>query len=466
MFEYLALSDGTTTLELTDGIDYALVSYAPGAAALRESLLGSAGPYDVVQDVITVHAMGTTAALAYAAADDLQTLLEQAFRWWQGERVSAVTIKAKAQDTLGKDPVVALVRGRATGGPAGMALPAVWHEHFGKYVIQNITITFTRGSLWFGASQNAVSNLLAMPGILTATFGSTAAHNTPTVAALTGPLNRSVLSLQLGYLLLAPPNHIVVIEGESMTKTGTGTATVTADAAAHASGGSVMRLSAGPASLRLSSVLSANFSANAYQVAVYAVVRVNGTPAAAITMRAALFCNGAQVEGPTVPIDYVYFGTANAPQPVFLGIIDTALPFTSVMVVTEWLDAAITIDIDYLVCVALNNAPDARAVATVIDPNVYTPFGAAATTSPITVTYDPQSLTRPEPAVTGSEATTGTSEPWPISGDAYLVSSADVMTGLWLATQGTFWRPWDTTAGAAISFRLSLTRRAPFLLPQ
>lgn len=466
MFEFLELTDGTTALELTDGISYALVSYAPTAAPLRESLLGGQGPYDAVQDTITVHAMGTTAAEAYAAADDLQTLLEQAFRWWQGERVSAVTLRAKAQDTLGKDPVVALVRGRAVGASAGLALPAVWHEYYGKYVIQNITLTFVRGPLWLGVTQSAVSNTIAMPGLMTATFASSAAHVTPTVAALSGPLNRSVLCLQLGYLLLAPPNHIQIIEGESMTKTGGGTATVTADAAAHASAGSVMRLSAAPASLQLDASLSAGVSANAYQVAVYAVVRVNGTPTNAITMRVVMFCNSAQVSGPTVPISASYFGAANIPQPVFLGIMDGALPFTRVMVITDWLNAAVTIDIDYIVVQCLNNAPDARAVATVIDPNDYTPFSAAVSTSPITVTYDPQALTRPEAAVTGREATSGTSEPWPINGDAYLVSQTDAVVGLWLATQGTFWRPWDATAAAAISFTLALSRRAPFLLPQ
>jgi hypothetical protein len=116
--------------------------------------------------------------------------------------------------------------------------------------------------------------------------------------------------------------------------------------------------------------------------------------------------------------------------------------------------------------VALNNAPDARAVATVIDPNIYTPFSAAVSTSPLSVVYDPQSLTRPAAAVTGREATSGTDEPWPVSGDAYLVSRETVVTALWLATQGTFWRPWDATAAAQISFTLALTRRAPYLLPQ
>lgn len=467
MLSFLEVTDGTTALELTDGISYALVSYAPTVAPLRESLLGSQGPYDVVVDTITVHAMGATAALAYAAADKLQQLLEQAFRWWQGERVSAVTLRAMAQDSVLASPVVALVRGRAPGGPAGLSLPVMWHEYYGKFVIQNITLQFVRGPEFLGATQTATSNTAAMPSVLTATFAAGAVTNqTPMVAALSGPLNRSSLALQLGYLLIAPQNRIVVIEGESMTKTGTGTATITADAAAHASAGSVMRLSGAPAQVQLSATLAAAFAANAYQVAVYAVIRVNGTPAQPITMRAQLYRNSAFVAGPTVPITYSYFGVPNVPQPVFLGIIDGALPFTSIMIVTIWLENTVTIDIDYIVCIALNNAADARAVATVIDPNIYTPFAGASATSPLTVTYDPQALTQPVPAVTGREAATGTDEPWPISGDAYLVSKEAVVTALWLATQGTSWRPWDTTSAAQITFTLALTRRAPFLVPQ
>jgi len=467
MYSFLEITDGTTSLELTDGQNYALISYAPVAAPLRESLLGSVGPYEVVQDTITVHALGTTAALAYAAADKLQTLLEQAFRWWQGERVSAVTLRAMAQDSTLASPVVALIRGRAPGAAAGLSLPAIWHEHYGKYVIQNITLTFLRGPLYQGANATATSNTAAMPSVLTATFAAGAVdHETPMVATLSGPLNRSVLCLQLGFLIVAPVNRIEVIEAEGMTKTGGGTATSTADAAQHASAGSVMRLSAAPAQLQLEKAFTAPFAANAYQVAVYAVVRVNGTPTNPISMWALLFRNSAFVSGPIVPINYTYFGQPNIPQPVFLGLIDLDTPATKVMIVTSWLDNPVTIDIDYIVCVALNNAPDARAVATVIDPNIYTPFAGAVSTSPLSVVYDPQSLTRPAAAVTGREATSGTDEPWPVSGDAYLVSKEAVVTALYLATQGTFWRPWDATAAAQISFTLALTRRAPYLLPQ
>jgi hypothetical protein len=467
MLSFLEITDGTTALELTDNISYALVSYAPTIAPLRESLLGSQGPYDVATDTITVHAMGTTAALAYTAADKLQTLLEQAFRWWQGEKVSAVTIRAVAQDSTLTSPVVALVRGRAPGAPAGLTLPPIWHEHFGKYVIQNITLSFVRGPLFQGATQTATSNTAGMPSVLTATFAAGAVdHLTPMVATLSGPLQRSALAFQLGYLLIAPQNRIELIEAETMTKSGTGTATSTADAAAHASAGSVMRLSAPPASLQLDKAFSAPFAANAFQVAVFATIRINATPTGADTMQAVLFRNSLPILGPIVPISDTYFGTAGIPQPVFLGIIDMppASPATKVMIITEWFNS--TIDIDVVACIALNNASDARVVASVSDPTAYVPFNGISATSPLSIVYDPQSLTQVAPGVIGREATTGTDEPWPINGDAYLVSKEAVMTALWLTTQGTLWRPWDTTAAAQISFTLALSRRAPFLIPQ
>jgi hypothetical protein len=467
MLSFLSITDGVTELELTDNISYALVSYAPQIAPLRESLLGGQGPYDVATDTITVHAMGTTAALAYTAADKLQTLLEQSFRWWQGERVSAVTIRAVAQDSTLSSPVVALVRGRAAGAPAGLSLPPIWHEHFGKYVIQNITIQFVRGPLFQGATQSATSNTAAMPSVLTATFAAGAVdHLTPMVATLSGPLNRSILALQLGYLLIAPQNRIELIEAETMTNTGGGTATSTADAAAHASNGSVMRLSAAPAHAQLFKAFSAPFAANAYQVAVFATIRINAVPTGANTMQAELFRNSAPVLGPIVPVDDTYFGVNGIPQPVFLGIIDmpSGSAATGVQVNVDWFNS--TFDIDVVVCIALNNAHDARAIATIIDPTAYTPFAGAVATSPLSVVYDPQNLTQVAPGVIGREATGGTDEPWPINGDPYLVSKEAVMTAMWLTTMGTFWRPWDTTAAAAISFTLALSRRAPFLLPQ
>jgi hypothetical protein len=469
MFSFLEITDGTvaTACELTNGVDYALVSYAPGVAPLRDSLLGGAGPYQEVTDTITVHAMGTTAALAYAAAEKLNTLLDQARRWWDGERVTAVQIRATAQDSTITSPLVALVRGRARAAPPSLTLPPVWSELFGKYVVQHIQLQFVRGPTWFGATQTATSGSSAMPAILSATFAAGGVNTfSPTVVTLTGPLVRAVLSLQVGYLIVAPQNRIVVIEGEAMTKTGTGTATVTADAAAHASGGNVMRMSAAPAQLQLESTFAAPFAANAYQVAVFAAIRVNGTPTNPISMWTLLFRNAFFTSGPIVPIDYTFFGVPNYPQIVFLGIIDTPSPFTKVMIVTSWLDNPVTIDLDYVVCVALNNAPDARVVATVIDPNSYTPFTGAAAASAVTVTYDPKNLSEVAARVTGSEASGGTDEPWSIVGDPFLVTKEAIMTGMWLSTDGAFWRPWDTTLAAAISFTLAYSRRAPYVVPQ
>lgn len=468
MFSFLELTDGTaaTACELTDNISYALVSYAPGVAPLKDSMLGGAGPYDVVTDQIVVHAMGTTAALAYQAAERLNTILDQAKRWWNNEQVSVVLLRATAQDsTIG--PLSAVVRGRPQGGPHNLALPVVWSELFGKYVIQNIQITFLRHSEWFGATQTATSNTAGMPSVLSATFAAGALDRwSPTVTTLSGPLRRSVLALQIGYLITAPADHIEVIEGEAMTASGGGTATITADAANHASGGSVMRMSNAPAQLQLEKAFSAGFAANAFLVGVYAVIRVNGTPTNPITMRLTLFRNTGPQDGPTITIDKSYLGTANIPQPVFLGVVSGARPFTKVMVITEWLDNPVTIDLDYIVCVALDRAPDVGIVASTIDPNFYIPFTGVSSTSPLSVVYDPQALTQPQVAVTGFEATTSTDEPWWYSGDAYLVSKEATVTGLWLATMGAFWRPWDTTAGAQITFTLAYSRRAAYLVPE
>ena len=472
MFSFLELTTGVvaTACELTDNIRFALVSYGPSVAPQRDSLLGGQGVYDDVVDTITFHSIGTTAAEAYANAASVNKLLDQARAWWHGEVVNPITLRAKVQDST-LDPLSAIVIGRAPGGPPPIALQVVFNEFYGKYISENITIQFVRGDTWYGASNGASSSTGAMPAVLSVTFPAGAVDTqTATSLTLSGPLQRSVLALQLGYLIVAPQNRIEIVEGEATTNTGSATATVTADAAAHASAGSVMRLSAAPATGQLGASFSAPFAANAYQVACFAVMRVNASPnipTLPITCTMILKRGTYQVSGPAIDLSYLYFGAGWIPQPVFLGLIDSPLAFDTFTFVVSWSNAANTIDVDYLVFVALNNAPDARVVATVIDPRVYSPFGGAVvTTSPLSVAYSPNELTLPAASVTGREATGGRTEPWSVLGDPFLVSKEAIMTSMWLATQGTLWRPWDTTAAAEITFGMSWNRRAPYLIPQ
>lgn len=188
MFSFLEITDGTVTTacELTDNIDYALVGYAPIVSPLRESLLGD-GVYSEVTETITVHAMGCTAALAYAAADKLNRLLDQAWRWWQGENVAAVNIRAMAQDSTILAPLAAAVKGRAPAGPANIALPAIWNEYFGKYVIQNITIQFVRRGQWIGVDDaTATSTPAANPSVHLVSFSSSHLTSSPFDLVLSG----------------------------------------------------------------------------------------------------------------------------------------------------------------------------------------------------------------------------------------------------------------------------------------
>src|ERR1041385_8873437 len=97
---YLALSDGTTTVTLSDGSG-GLTKYppiqagwGPNAGALDQSLLGGRGPYTDGVETITINIRDTTAALCYTRLDTLARLLDQADRWWmRAEAVSAVVLK-------------------------------------------------------------------------------------------------------------------------------------------------------------------------------------------------------------------------------------------------------------------------------------------------------------------------------------------------------------------------------------
>lgn len=471
MFSFLELTDGavSTAVELTDMVRFALVSYAPGVAPQRDSLLGGAGVYDDVVDTITFHAIGATATEAYANAGAVNALLDQARAWWHGEQVSPVLIRATVQDSV-LGPLSAIVIGRQPGGPPPLALQAVFDEHYGAYLIKAITIQFIRGDQWYGVAQTATSNSAAMPNLLTATFAAGAVDvQTPSVLTLSGPLQRSVLALQLGYLLIAPQNRIEIVSAQTLGNIGTGTATPTADAANHPINGSIQRLAGAPAAVRLfSGLLSAGFRANAYQVAVFATVRVNGpgAPASPITMQMKMYRYSQPVAGPSVDISYAYFGTNFIPQPVFLGMVESDIPLRQVEIDVTWSDAATTIDVDQVVLIALNNAPDARVIATVIDPQLYTPLNGINNASGVSVTYDPRALTKPAATVYGTLANAGESEAWSVVGDPFLVSKQAVMTGMWLSTQGAFWRPWDTTSAAAISFTLAWSRNVPYLVPE
>lgn len=208
MFQFVELSDGTTACELTDGINYALVSYAPQISTLRNSLLGGQGPYDTVVDSLTVHALGTTAAEAYANASALSRLIDTANRWWLDQNATPVILRAQVQDST-KAPLRAILYGPPPNAGRAVVLPPQWSEYFGKYVVQNLVVQCVRGGEWLHNTVDVAASANAShPTIHTCTFSTAAATQTPIDLSLSGATAADVFNYQEGFVLIGPTSSL------------------------------------------------------------------------------------------------------------------------------------------------------------------------------------------------------------------------------------------------------------------
>lgn len=152
MFDILTI-DGTGGDATSDALAdllydprYALESYVPGVASRRASQLGGSGPYTDVADALTVHVVGATPALAYAAIEVLAGRIDQAEQWRRGLPVSPVLIRAHDQQSTEAQPAAAAILGWS--GERPVAWPWPKQQPDGTYVIQNVQLRFQRAGLW------------------------------------------------------------------------------------------------------------------------------------------------------------------------------------------------------------------------------------------------------------------------------------------------------------------------------
>jgi len=297
-----------------------------------------------------------------------------------------------------------------------------------------------------------------MPAVLTATFATAQQIASPTKLTLSGALQRTSSQLRAGMLIVAPADHIELFEAESMSSSGVSTA----DAAAHASGGNVLRFSTVNTVFNNLKTLSGPFAALAYEIEVLVAIRINGGSATSTcTIRAMGSREGELVVGPTRVIDR---GAVVAPQIVSLGSIASRLPFTVLQISLFYTDATITsVDLDYVAVVAMNGAEDVAIIGFDGDPSVAA-FTGATTTDAVSLTIDHAALTETGPYVDVSNTTAGTKQPWSWNGDVFLVTKAGSVGVLPLFAGG-FWRPWDSTAAAAVSFTLAAVRTPGMVTP-
>lgn len=470
MFEFLELSDGTTTVELTDLQSYALVSYAPQIGTLRDNELGGRGPYQDASETLIVHAMGDTAAAAYAAADTLNRLFDTARRWWLQENATPVVLRMRVQgSTLA--PLRTVVLGRPLGGPRPITLPPQYSESYCKYIIANLQLQFARsGQLLAGAADTAASANATHPTIHTCTFSTSALTQSPIDLSLSGSTASDVyFYLRGGYCLIAPATRLSVVEGESTTAStdatsGTATATSVADAIHAPSGGFVRRWTGTTAFTGLifnTWNISGGLAASRQPIAVFAAVRVNSASIVSGVWRALGWRTGSIIDQtPDLPIAY----NSGVPVILSLGLLQSRSGFDQLSLEFDGvLPVGLTFDIDYVAAISLDD--EASRVLAFSDNLPNGRLAGIAGATAIALELRANALTDSSPAVRVTTAG-GVIEYLGYGGDPYLVQSgSDVSMTLLSTGGGAFWRP-TTVTSTPISGVLTASRRLAYLVPQ
>lgn len=453
MFEYLALTDGTTLIDLTSD-PYALVSYTATPSALADSELANEGPYTAVEDTLIFHVSGCTAAEAYANVNAVTALLDQAWRWRRGENVTAVIIRAQAQgSTTHYD---AVLKGRSIGSPSPVVQPPTWDESAQRYLVRNVTLRSLRRGQWLKTTETAASAGAANPSILTATLPSTLTTKSPIdVRIAVFGTQTTPFTLADMFVLIAPNAAALLIqEAEAMTAANY---TSVADAGNNARGGNVLRYTPVATTLATSGFSGSLAALSGKTIGVYAAVRNNS---ATTTWQVDLLVYFAGGTTRTTPI-VIDTSTTN-PRVVALGIV--TIPTQAVLAQLEITASAAsgTLDIDYLVFLDLDDETS-RAV--------FLPAQTVQATGLITtslgISIESQVLTQITPRVITKDGTGGTPGYLAYESDIWLMSDGATVCAVVMATAGPSGAgSWRYTNGGVVNNTLNVTRYPAAMLPQ
>lgn len=361
MFQYVALTDGTTLVVLNDNISYALKSYAPGAAFRSDNELGPL--YADVVDTITFDAIGCTAAEAYDAAAAVNSLLDQAWRWANGETVTAVRLLIQAQQSTLVLPLEVCAKGRAPGaGAAPLSLPAQWSAFYGKYVIENITIQFVRrGQLLYPTAETGASTAAANPTVQSVTIATPTAISSPTVLQYdyqVAAVNANARIERAVVLTASAANRLQIYEAEGGVKTAN--VTTVADGANNARGGNVARYTPGPLTGQSITFTLSSWDSTAERMAVWAAVRNNSITTTSFTIQ----LRDDQTYLVASPLAIGPSSVTAVPAIVFLGILSNRLAFSTFSLLLTASAAADSLDIDYIVVQAVDDETSNALVIT------------------------------------------------------------------------------------------------------
>lgn len=454
-FTVLEMSGGGNGISLVDGVNYALVDsgWAPTVAARRVGTLAGSGPYEDVDEEITVNVLGTTAAIALDNLQTLSEILDVADRWSQGDTSSPALITCQPQGSISTGELQALIIGRGEGS-GFLGLPVTFNDQLMIYEISNVKIRFKRRGQWISNDDTAGSISGSPANIATSMSASFAAFSSGVIS----PVNISLIKasgyktqLPAGYVLIGNGVDFTITEAESLTATAY---TSVADSANNARGGSVLRYTPTVTTLTQTATYTRTAGTDAQQLTFFANVRNNSASATWI-MRVRASRLGVNVVTPDTLID------ASTLLPRIISLGSLSLPSSNTSAVTLRLEITAsttsgppTLDIDYIVAMR-TDGNYGRVIAIDAEPVV--------TASKTELRISHLALSSPGPLV-AYYAAGSIAQGW--RGDAFLVMGSTVYVA-WLATNGDAkWNLMNAAASAIENVTLTATQDPAYLVPQ
>lgn len=462
---YLEITDGVSSVKLMDSaattpalvaaMNYRLSfgGWSPNVATRNQNPFGL--PYNAVREELTIDVKGATADVALAKLQVLNSLLDQAERWYNNEVVLPVFIRYQPKGSIKTTYLSDVIIGRGMGDQSTspmISLPSDFNAVGDFYFLQKVRVVFwRRNGVWLCEQETLNASGVSQRTINTLTWSNAATVLSPLdikIKANNSP--DTGIGRPDGILVVThSENYMSILNGESIGGAST------ADAAANSVGGNVGRFTC---STTVQELFKETFTESFYEceyLAVYATIRNNST-----TLDVYLQLNVNFTNYPTLaPEIKVAFAASPLPKVVFLGLVPTRgrQPF-HVGVYYRSLSGAPTFDIDQVLIVGVNRATN------IISLNDF----FLNTVDPLAVLN--RLLLEPQPEIAFKVPTLGTfEERISYSGSAYCFaggSSTLLKTAYMLfATHDTKWQL-STAANAAVTLDPTMIRYKAYLVPE
>lgn len=462
---YLEITDGVTSVKLMDSaattpalvaaMNYRLSfgGWSPNVATRNQNPFGL--PYNAVKEELTIDVRGATADAALAKLQVLNSLLDQAERWYNNEIVLPVFIRYQPKGSVKTTYLSDVIIGRGMGDQSTspmISLPSDFNAVGDFNFLQKIRVVFwRRNGVWLCEQETLSASAVAQRTVNTLTWAN--------AATVLSPLDIKIEANNAPDAGIGRPDGILVVtHNENYLGIYTGEdfgGVATADAAANSLGGNVGRFTAGVTAVELSKDLYTQTFYECEYIAVYATIRNNST-----TLDVYLQLNVNFTNYPTVaPEIKIPFAASPVPKVVFLGLVPTRgrQPF-HIGAHYRSLSGAPTFDIDSILIVGINRATNIIALTDFF----------LTTSDPLAVLN--RLLLEPQAEISYKIPTLGTfEERITYSGSAYCFAGGSgtlLKTAYMLfATHDTKWQL-STAANAAVTLDPTMIRYKAYLVPE